>query len=157
MLRTSDIFDGPILTPEQFLKAAETFAFESLYLYKGFDAEEHDLFPELPIVADPVFANLVYIYGLIHGSRPGKVLLQGMSRVRGFKDAIHVAFEPLSKRPGIMSIEERHQSLSGIKRRLRHSIIVLAQRSGLEPFDPNIEVNYAEVLPGIQDSTSKRS
>jgi hypothetical protein len=151
MLRPLDLFDANfILTPRQLVTAVEAFSEESFYLYRGFGPEGEDLFPELPISVDHGESyHLIYIYGLIHGHRPGKVLLQGLARVRGFKDLIHVAFEPLSKPPTQMPPQERIQSLNNLKKRLRHSIILLAQNAGLEPFNPSVEVNHVKVLPGV--------
>jgi hypothetical protein len=141
MYNPIDLFDHQILTPMQFLEYAEDFSHRSLYLYDVYDKEGADLYPDLPISVHHAFSNLVYIYGMIHGARPKKVLIQGISRVRGFKDVVWAASEAIPMPLDKISHRDKEQVLANLRKRLRHSIIVLAKNAGLEPYYPTIEVH----------------
>lgn len=156
MFRPLQIFDGPILDPNQFLYATETFAQRSLYRYQCYDTNGQDLHEDLPIAVDHGESYmLVYLLGLIKPARPNhKAILQGMARIRGYVDLIHTAYEPLRKDPLAMTAPERIAALNNLKRRLRHSIVILAGNAGLTPFEPNQEVDNAEMVQGFSDPTS---
>jgi len=155
MFRPIRIFDAPILAPQAMLWATEVFAKKSRFRYHAYDEAGSDLYPDLPIAVDHGESYmLVYLLGLIEPQSPNqKAILQGMARVRGYQDLVHVAYEPIREDPLGLSMVERISALNNIKKRLRHSIVVLADKAGLIKFDPSLECGNAEMVSRLSDTT----
>jgi len=133
LYRSLDVFDSPVLAPEIYLNLIDLISTETNYFYRCFDFEGKDLFPNLPLCLDHGESfHLVFLVGLVNGNRPGKVLLQGVAKVAGFKDIIFAAFEPLSDVPASLEHRERLKAMNNLRKRLRHSVVVLAQKANLE-------------------------
>ena len=133
MYRSLDVFDSPVLAPETYLGLIDLVSTQTNYFYRCYDYEGKDLFPDLPLCLDHGESfHLVFLVGLVNGNRPGKVLLQGVAKVAGFKDIIFAAFEPLSDVPTSLEPKERLKAMNNLRKRLRHSVVVLAERANLE-------------------------
>lgn len=157
MFKPLTLFDeSPILTPQQFLQACETFAIQSNFLYSAWHSNGVDRFPAFPLAVQRKSSNLIYIMGLTQGHGRGKVLLQGVSRIRGYRDLVYAAFILLPKDPKRMTHEARLEVLEHLGERLNHTLIILASNAGLEPRPEPSGEDHADsrsiVLPGVPKS-----
>jgi hypothetical protein len=144
MLRPSDLFSSIILDAESYERAVEAFASNSNYFFHGWDLESKDLYPEYPLCveSDPG-GHLVWIMGLVIGNRPGKALLMGCTKIRGFKDTITSAFEVLPGIPATMTEDAKKHSLQSLRRRMRSAVVILARRAGLTTYNDHKEPSNA--------------
>lgn len=143
MLQTLNLFDGPILTMEEFYALVDEFSEQTAFYYRAVDAERQDLFPMLPLAAETYFThNVAYIIGLVQGNRPGKCLLQGVVKIGGFKDIVHSAYEPIMGVPASVSVAERETVVRALRRRLSRSVLLLADAAGMHKYAPFTEVEH---------------
>ena len=143
-----DIFDGPVLSPEDFSEWVEHFALQSNYLYRTVGADGKDLFPRIPLAIDRVKHPLIYVMGIVTAHKPGRCIIQGVSRVKGFKPDVCHAFEALTITPAAMEMRERRHVLDLLRKRLDSSVLILALNAGLEdvPHEP-VRHSHVSTLP----------
>lgn len=143
-----DIFDSPVLTPEEFSEWVEHFANLSGYLYRTVGSDGNDLYPKIPLSVDRVKHPLVYIMGIVTAHKPGRFILQGASRVKGFKPDVFRAFEALEIVPAQMEMRERRHVLDLLRKRLDSSVTILALNAGLEdvPREP-VRHSHVSLVP----------
>jgi hypothetical protein len=159
MLKPQDMFVGPILDFKSFARSVELFADHSSFFYHGWDLNGVDLYPQFPLcVESDQGGHLVWIMGLVIGNRPGKALLVGVTKIRGFKSNVHSAFEVLPGIPANMNEESRQTVLRGIRKRMRSGIAILARKADLVAYnDPREHSNeLLSVLSDPQADGSKR-
>ena len=154
MLKPDEVFDGPVLDPESFVRVVKAFGYSTSWFYHGWGQDGSDQYPNLPIVVESEGAgHLIWILGLISGNRPGKCLLAGVAMVRGYKNLIHSGFEVLPCVPALMENEVRRATLLSIRKRMRFATVILARRANLirhcEPSEPQ------DVLPTFSNTTSE--
>lgn len=154
MLKPDDLFDGPVLDPDSFVRVVKAFGYSTSWFYHGWGQDGTDQYPNLPILVESEGAgHLVWILGLVSGNRPGKCLLAGAVMVRGYKDIIHSGFEVLSCTPALMEEADRRAAILAIRKRMRFATVILARKSGLtrhcDPQEPN------DVLPSFSNTPSK--
>ena len=150
--RNLEFFDGPVLTQDEYVAWVEEFSNQTYHLYRGWGSDGSDLVADCPLFVDRPKYHLVYIIGLCAAYKPGKFVLQGTSRITGFKTTIHTAYEPLDVIPSTMGQRERQKALDALRKRLDHSVIILARNSGLEPSNYNSGDPYSrrpDVLPTV--------
>ena len=152
MLRPSELFDGPILDPQSFERVVEAFSQASNFFYHGWDIKSKDQYPEYPLCVESDQGGfLVWIVGIVIGNRPGKALLVGCTKVRGYKDTIHSAFEILPGIPAGMDEESRKHALQALRRRMRFGTVLLAKKAQLLSHnDPSQEYNRG-LLPALSN------
>jgi hypothetical protein len=163
MLKPDDLFNGTILDMACFGRAVDEFANQSSFFYHGWDMNGVDLYPQYPIcVESDQGGQLVWIMGLVIGNRPGKALLVGASKVRGFKSNIHSAFEVLPGIPAAMNTEARQTTLRSIRKRMRNGVAILARRADLVAYnDPReytnafLSILQEPVLDGEKDRSPR--
>lgn len=163
MLRPQEMFDGPILDAESFSKVTDAFAQSSNFFYHGWDVQGHDQYPEIPLcVESDQGGHLIWLLGIVIGNRPGKALLVGCTKVRGFKDTLHSAFEILPGVPAGMDDEARKHALQAIRRRMRFGTVLLAKRAMLIPHNDTSKEYSHGLLPALSnpspdDQTGRRT
>jgi hypothetical protein len=157
MLKPPDLFVGPILDFKSFSRSVELFSDQSSFFYHGWDLNGVDLYPQFPLcVESDQGGHLVWIMGLVIGNRPGKALLVGVTKIRGFKSNVHSAFEVLPGIPANMNEESRQTVLRGIRKRMRSGIAILARKADLVAYnDPREHSN--DLLPILSDTTADGS
>jgi hypothetical protein len=139
-----DVFDSPVMTPEAFAEWVEIFSEASGYFYRTMGSDGKDLFPKCPLAVDRAKHPMVYIIGLVTAYRPGKVILQGVARVKGFKPDVIRAYENLDVVPAVTDVRERRHILDLLRKRLDNSILILAENAGLEDV-PRESVRHSHV------------
>lgn len=136
MLKPIDLFSGPIIDMESFSRSVEEFSDRSSYFYHGWDLNSVDLYPQYPLcVESDQGGQLVWIMGLVIGNRPGKALLVGVTKVRGFKSNIHSAFEVLPGIPAALEESDQQIVLKGLRKRMRSGVAILARKADLIPYN----------------------
>lgn len=152
MLKSEFLFDGPILDMISFSRSVDEFSNQSSFFFHGWDMNGVDLYPQYPIcVESDQGGQLIWIMGLVIGNRPGKALLVGVTKVRGFKSNIHSAFEVLPGIPAALSHEARQTVLRGIRKRMRSGVTILAREADLVPYNDQREYNR-DFLPALSES-----
>ena len=143
MLKPDEMFNGPIVDMASFIRAVDEFSNHSSFFFHGWDMNGVDLYPQYPLcVESDQGGQLVWIMGLVIGNRPGKALLVGVTKVRGFKSNIHSAFEVMPGIPASMNTEARQTALRSIRKRMRSGVAILARRADLVPYnDPREYAN----------------
>jgi len=140
MLKPDSLFSGPILDMASYGRLVDAFATSSNYYYHGWDLNGVDLYPNYPLcVESDQGSQLVWMLGMVIGNRPGKALLVGVTKVRGFKDNIHSAFEVLPGIPANMDESARQIVLKSLRKRMRSAIILLAKRADLVSYNDSRE------------------
>ena len=132
MFNSFDVFDGPVLTRDQFDEWLETFSFQSNYLYRNMSPDGADLYPKCPFFIDRTKRPMIYIVGLVTAYKPGRAILQGIARVKGYKPDVHRAFENIDIIPAQLEFRERKRLIDALRKRMDESILVLAENAGLE-------------------------
>lgn len=140
MLKPPDLFDGPIMDTASFIRAVDSFSEGSSFFYHGWDLQGIDLYPKLPLcVESDQGGHLVWIMGLVLGNRPGKALLVGVAKVRGFKSNVHSAFEVLPGIPASLDKDTQQVVLRAIRKRMRNGVALLAKKADLIAYNDSRE------------------
>jgi hypothetical protein len=153
MLKPPELFDGPIMDTNSFIRAVDAFSEGSSFFYHGWDLQGVDLYPKLPLcVESDQGGHLVWVLGLVLGNRPGKALLVGVAKVRGFKSNVHSAFEVLPGIPASLSGEAQQNILKAIRKRMRNGVALLARKADLIAYNDSREYENG-LLSVLQNST----
>jgi hypothetical protein len=154
MLKPTDLFNGPIIDMGSFTRSVDEFSDRSSYFYHGWDLNGIDLYPQYPLcVESDQGGQLVWIMGLVIGNRPGKALLVGVTKVRGFKSNIHSAFEVLPGIPAALEEAAQQTVLRAIRKRMRSGVAILARKADLIPYNDPREHNH-DLLPVLSEPVS---
>lgn len=154
MLKPDSLFSGPIIDMGSFTRAVTEFSEKSSFFYHGWDLNSVDLYPQYPLcVESDQGGQLVWIMGMVIGNRPGKALLVGVSKVRGFKSNIHSAFEVLPGIPAALEEASQQTVLRGLRKRMRSGVAILARRADLIPYNDPREGNN-DLLSALSEPVS---
>lgn len=154
MLKPQEMFSGPILDMASYVRAVDEFSERSSFFFHGWDMDGVDLYPQYPLcVESDQGGQLIWIMGLVIGNRPGKALLVGVTKVRGFKSNIHSAFEVLPGIPAAMEESAQQIALRGLRKRMRTGVAILAMKADLIPYNDPREYNH-EFLPALSEPVS---
>lgn len=140
MISILQIFDGPVLSYEEYISNIEDFSQRSGFYYKPIDNNKNDIYVDLPLCVESYFThNINFIYGLVGGDRPGKCLLRGVVKITSFTDTLYEAFEAIQGVPARLEQHEREKIIKSLRRRLNRSILYLADHAGMQRYTPLVQ------------------